>query len=88
MQWEWTKVTLIFIAVWLVVGYLWTIFFVHRILDNKRWSDTGQEPGAITLILMTITGPLMAVIIGIGALVDLVINQCSGGFIKRLFGLR
>jgi len=79
--------TFAFIIAWLCAGYLWTMIYVHKILDNKRFADTGNEPGAFSLIMITVCGPIMAVIVGIFCLLHIVFHY-AGPTIRRLFWLR
>lgn len=80
--------TLLIVAVWLIVGYILTLLFVHKFLDNKRWADTGKEPGAFMLIMLTLVLPIMAPIIGILAGLEWLFTGGFGSLIKRGYGLR
>ena len=79
--------SIVYILLWLAGGYAFTFWFVNYFLDNRRFADTGQEPGPVMLVGMTIVGPLMAAIMALLLVVEFVVDNFSEGF-KRFYGMR
>lgn len=73
--------------VWLFLGYCFTYWFVNYFLDNRRWDDTGNEVGPFGLLMLTLAGPVMAVVMLVFAGVDYITANFGEG-IKRFYGMR
>ncbi len=49
-------------VVYLIIGYVWTLFFYNKFLVGKRWSDSDFTTGSA--VFTTLIWPLMLFIIG------------------------
>ena len=78
--------TLGFVVLWLVFGWLFTIWFVNHFLDNRRFTD-GQEIGPVMMIALNVVGPLMAGVMLITLIVDFV-GSHSGDAVRRFYGVK
>jgi hypothetical protein len=72
--------------VYLVLGYLFTLWFVHKFLHDRKFSDSDKEPGPVMLFMLTVCGPLMAVIMGVTLSLQFVFDE-GRDFIRRLYFL-
>ena len=75
---------IVIIIAWLCVGWLFTIWFVHRFLDDRRWADTGKEVGPGTMLLLNLFGPAMLVIMLVFWMLDFLLNS-TGDIIRRIY---
>jgi hypothetical protein len=75
------------ILAWVVFGYLWAVFFVHVILDNKRWVDAQHRPlNILDLGLMMFASPVMASVAGLFCILNFLAWCVENS--PRLFGIK
>lgn len=71
---------------WLVFGWLFTVWFVNRFLEDRRWADTGKEIGPGMMITLNIVGPAMAAVMLVMVTIAFILER-GGDFIRRIYGV-
>lgn len=81
-----TEMKLLFVGAWLVIGWLFTIWYVNWFLDNRRFAD-GQEIGPGTMLMLNFVGPAMLAVMIVMVTIAVVIDN-GGDVIRKFYGVR